>query len=570
MGQDCVSNKEREKWIGDFSIAVVSTFLLPIDFCKHDNNRKQKHITKEDLDIVRDFIESDIVPRGATVQRKDCVHQFRDDEPHHRPMCRCFAIDDHFLKSPNIDNDFYRERYLLHTIKVNNPLLPHVKEVMLFLVMYYNLNRACLIINTRCKDENYFSPNECIAVRELLQNDEHAPKLEWSDFEELAMKPDKRATRITCEDELQQFECSYYTSNFILEEGNTPFPFKKFCTDYAEYLRRKFFHELYIIRKKCFPLRQVFIGPLIYNQFVVELKKIRKEDGLTLPPKEDSEERFMKRFQERYHRSMYGILVGDEGWCHVTKKLTDKRLKNAWGSRYFFKTYVYGNNILHLNFKDSTDYKSDQECTMKEIFKWQDSSWSRCKAKLGQKQRDKIDYFGIDSCIAGIDHTALHLACKAEVIYAEVKNSLAMTEHSLTSNDVMRTIDTLSAKRNDAFHSIMSSYIGTQELDDMAQIIYKQKGIDAAIKDLKYRAEMQQDKLLTLYQHQSNRRVYRLTVLTILTTVIIGLYAITLKDGFLFDGDKLIILDYIFLVVGVILIALLVFNLRDGKINHKS
>lgn len=267
-------------------------------------------------------------------------------------------------------------------------------------------------------------------------------------------------------------------------------------------------------------------GPFRYT--FVELKELCNDDGEILQLDFDDVE---KDFMEDYAKISYGLLLSDEGWEKTPVRIVKDRLKDYWTTRRFSCTFFLQHNALLYNMKKSSTGKEYMDFGVNWFDKYMDN-----------KYKSYVAYF---PCITGIDTLALFPFLKA--IYKEINidRYLEASEEErknkkseISKNWIRRVIDMwglrwgltgVSEKIGNArmeleqLEGILNTpALNLGEIASVEKCIYRQFGIIEKVESMKVVYKQQADKLHFEYERDNNRRIYLLTIVT----VVLGLMAL--------------------------------------------
>lgn len=228
-------------------------------------------------------------------------------------------------------------------------------------------------------------------------------------------------------------------------------------------------------------------------------------------------------------KQLYGIMTGDEGWRYVPQDVAIKKVfRYSWGSREFVKSYFYGTTTLVLNSKPD-HYIESQRVNGKYIYGGSDP------------------YFGIRSCIAGLDHLILEAIEKGFLTLHEIeaqldhvkfyykenteqhKNNIILSLKrlmGLSSDNDLHDLNELSKIRVTMISVLNTSYSTSQELDDLTRIIFEQNGIIKRFEDLKYELTLLGEEIKFSHDKIESDILTVLTVLTVVISIVIGTFSI--------------------------------------------
>ena len=114
-----------------------------------------------------------------------------------------------------------------------------------------------------------------------------------------------------------------------------------------------------------------------------------------------------QQWAEHNCRALYGLMMCDEGYKYVPRRLALKRISEfKWSTRKFVSIFAYSQNSIMLNFKTQSD-------AGKEYMSMQ-QKWSH---KYDTSARNI--YFTMSPCIAGIDHGLFRVIERNIVVYFE-------------------------------------------------------------------------------------------------------------------------------------------------------
>ena len=208
-------------------------------------------------------------------------------------------------------------------------------------------------------------------------------------------------------------------------------------------------------------------------------------------------------------RSLYGLLVGDEGYKYVPRNLAQKRLSQyQWGTRKFVSIFAYGNNTILLNFKSGS--KIGQEYIEYE------KMWSK-----NYYSTDRNDYFEMCPCIAGIDHGLYRIIERNIVIFYE-NNYITQVDQSTAIN--------INQKRNKIILFLQKTESSKDEINDLFYIISQASGTGNIIDATKQRLALRSEEKNLINQRQNNITIFILTV----TSTLLGFVAIS-QGSYFFD-----------------------------------
>lgn len=208
-------------------------------------------------------------------------------------------------------------------------------------------------------------------------------------------------------------------------------------------------------------------------------------------------------------RSLYGLLVGDEGYKYVPRSLAQKRLSQyQWGTRKFVSIFAYGNNTILLNFKSSSKIG-------KEYIEYE-RMWSK-----NYYSADRNKYFEMCPCIAGIDHGLYRIIERNIVIFYE-NNYITQVDQSTAIN--------INKKRNKIILFLQKTESSKDEINDLFYIISQASGTGNIIDATKQRLALRSEEKNLINQRQNNITIFILTV----TSTLLGFIAIS-QGSYFFD-----------------------------------
>ena len=201
-------------------------------------------------------------------------------------------------------------------------------------------------------------------------------------------------------------------------------------------------------------------------------------------------------------RSLYGLLVGDEGYQFVPRSLAQKRVSQyQWGTRKFVSIFAYGNNTILLNFKSKSKIGKEY---MKYEEQWTEKYYSP----------DRNFYFTMCPCIAGIDHGLYRIIERNIVIFYE-NNYITQVDQSTAIN--------INKKRNKIILFLQKAESSKDEINDLFNIISQASGTGNIIDATKQRLALRSEEKTLINQKQNNITIFILTI----TSTLLGFIAIS-------------------------------------------
>jgi len=200
-------------------------------------------------------------------------------------------------------------------------------------------------------------------------------------------------------------------------------------------------------------------------------------------------------------KSLYGLLVGDEGYKFVPKTLAKKRLTEYnWSTRNFVNIFAYCSNIIMLNFKTSSSIGLSY---MKRQEEWSDAFYDK----------GRNFYFTMAPCIAGVDHGLFRIVERNLVIYFE--------------NEYISKFDQSSAiginkKRDKILLFIYKTGTSMDEINDLFNVIAEASGTARTIDSIRQRLDLRSEEKNLTNQSQNNHTILVLTI----TSIFLGMLAI--------------------------------------------
>ena len=208
-------------------------------------------------------------------------------------------------------------------------------------------------------------------------------------------------------------------------------------------------------------------------------------------------------------RSLYGLLVGDEGYQFVPRGLAQKRVSQyQWGTRKFVSIFAYGNNTILLNFKSKSKIGKEY---MKYEEQWTEKYYSP----------DRNFYFTMCPCIAGIDHGLYRIIERNIVIFYE-NNYITQVDQSTAIN--------INKKRNKIILFLQKAESSKDEINDLFNIISQASGTGNIIDATKQRLALRSEEKTLINQKQNNITIFILTI----TSTLLGFIAIS-QGSYFFD-----------------------------------
>jgi len=197
---------------------------------------------------------------------------------------------------------------------------------------------------------------------------------------------------------------------------------------------------------------------------------------------------------ERNCEVLYGMLVGDEGYRYVSRKLALDRLRaHKWGTRRFMSISAYSQNSIMLNFKHDSDTGQKYMSMERE--------WSRKK-----HEQERNIYFTMKPCIAGVDHGLFRVIERNIVIHFE--------------NDYISKVDKSSAialtkKRRKILLFLQKTTTAMDEINDLFNTIARASGTADIIDSIKQRLALRSEEKSLRYQFNNNFTILVLTFMSI-------------------------------------------------------
>lgn len=203
----------------------------------------------------------------------------------------------------------------------------------------------------------------------------------------------------------------------------------------------------------------------------------------------------------RHCRSLYGLLVGDEGYKYVPKSLAHKRItEHHWGTRNFVNIFAYSSNIIMLNFKSSSDIG---KAYMNRQMQWSDSYYDKSRNL----------YFKMNPCIAGVDHGLFRIVERNIVVYFE--------NEYISKFDQSNAIN-INKKRNKILLFIYKTATSLDEINDLFNVISQASGTASAINSIKHRLALRSEEKTLINQKLNNDTILILTI----ASIVLGILAI--------------------------------------------
>lgn len=211
---------------------------------------------------------------------------------------------------------------------------------------------------------------------------------------------------------------------------------------------------------------------------------------------------------EKYAKTLYGLITGDEGWDYVPETLARSRMEYSWGSREFMRLYSFGPNFLFLNLTESSrglKYLNRQE-------------------EYGTSYYGSINpYFLLDSPTAGVTHGIL-FSLEVVMVIKTISNRILHRQEEFQksgSQDFSRDIKKTKDYRRELITTLSKvENISMTELGELEYIILQSQRITPVIDKLKYLLELLESELDLLLQTNTNRLVNILTIAGLLLALV--------------------------------------------------
>lgn len=207
-----------------------------------------------------------------------------------------------------------------------------------------------------------------------------------------------------------------------------------------------------------------------------------------------------------YPKQLYGLLTGDEGFAFVPEKTAKKRLGEfSWQTRNFAYFTCFGKHSLMFNLKHQDSLYSKKQVEYVQVYE-----------PKGENSDNRIKYFRLKSCIAGVDHGILDtiedvLLTELEVYYLNKRFS----DYQSNKYDVYALRQKLIR-----FVRLASSQI--EEINSLRKLIIASIGLQQSLNETKHSLALITDDVSIKDQLNLNILVSGLTF----ATVVVGVYSI--------------------------------------------
>lgn len=202
-------------------------------------------------------------------------------------------------------------------------------------------------------------------------------------------------------------------------------------------------------------------------------------------------------------RPFYGLAHADEGWRHVPATVASTSLGPAWGTRGFVAVHPVSSGMVCINTKPS-GYVDHQDVLSRRYF--------------GQVE----PYFGLDAGIAGLDHGSLFVMERALIRMTLARRWLYQARDAVDGGsgesagaDERRL---LRGSLDDVLEMLGS--VLPLEVDDLERVVITRMGVERLVAQLDRQAEAMDEDTRYAYEIAVNRRVSRLTTITLVLTVV--------------------------------------------------
>ncbi|MDD3041499.1 MAG: hypothetical protein PHW56_00870 [Methanosarcinaceae archaeon] len=254
--------------------------------------------------------------------------------------------------------------------------------------------------------------------------------------------------------------------------------------------------------------------PIVVKTNIIEIRNISNLNYLNVDNCEDD-------LLSRYPRQIYSLLVGDEGWKFVPRKLAISRIKKRWGTRGFFTVFTFNNSVLVFNFTKTNHYKI----------------YGYTQKELSKRFRQKTDeYFTLCYEIAGLEHgplTNLEIAsvirCSLDTLFEKLDDKKSELNYENEDNIVKKfrscifnhkKIENINRMKNAVNTTLLdlNKMNKIWELGELLNMFSESLSISKDILKLEKKSNFIETKIMTEYQKNNNLILSVLTLLTVILT----------------------------------------------------
>lgn len=229
----------------------------------------------------------------------------------------------------------------------------------------------------------------------------------------------------------------------------------------------------------------------MYKQkmMVVEVRSI---DGL------DAASFTSEKFNNRYAKMIYGMLVCDEGYRYVPRRCVLDALEDNFGSREHFRIYASNIGVVVINL-----IHSDQQLEYEEF-----------QRQLGDEfeDEDSKKLFCSHPDYAGLEHGALLSLERVTILFVIINSN--MKKEYFTSKNSVRKIIQNRQMLIDIVNLVMSFNIS--EITALTDIIMRKMGIFNYVDRVRERLDIAEDDTLIVYQKWNNAMTLSIAILGII------------------------------------------------------
>ena len=207
-----------------------------------------------------------------------------------------------------------------------------------------------------------------------------------------------------------------------------------------------------------------------------------------------------------YPKQFYGLLTGDEGFAFVPEKTAKKRLGEfSWQTRNFAYFTCFGKHSLMFNLKHQDSLYSKKQVEYVQVYE-----------PKGENSDNRIKYFRLKSCIAGVDHGILDTV--EDVLLTELEVYFLNNQYS----DYKSNKCNVYALRQKLIKFVRSANTQIEEINSLRKQIITSVGLQQSLNETKHSLALLTDDVSIKDQIRLNTWMTGLT----LATVAIGIFTI--------------------------------------------
>ena len=209
---------------------------------------------------------------------------------------------------------------------------------------------------------------------------------------------------------------------------------------------------------------------------------------------------------QSYPKQFYGLLTGDEGFAFVPEKTAKKRLEEfSWQTRNYSYFTCFGKHSLMFNLKHQDGLYSKRQVEYVKIYE-----------PKGENSDNRIKYFRLKSCIAGVDHGILDTV--EDVLLTELEVYFLNNQYS----DYKSNKCDVYALRQKLIKFVRSANTQIEEINSLRKQIITSVGLQQSLNETKHSLALLTDDVNITEQFKLNTLMTGLT----LATVIVGVFPI--------------------------------------------